>query len=74
MAKSFLPSGVENRLKVQSEILHRLAIRDAEEKQAVRPMPFVTISRQYGCAAYVLADCLAQRLDAEFPERHFHDL
>lgn len=37
----------------------------------MRPAPFVTISRQYGCAAYTLAQRLAQRLDREFPHWEF---
>ena len=71
MAKSFLPAGVETRLKAQREIWHRLAMSDEREKQAAQSAPFVTISRQYGCMAYALADCLAQRLNAEFPEWNF---
>jgi len=71
MAKAFLPVGVETRLKAQREIWHRLAMSDEKEKQATQSVPFVTISRQYGCMAYALADGLAQRLDAEFPEWNF---
>lgn len=71
MATSFLPASVEMRLKAQMEIWHRLAMSDEREKQAIQPAPFVTISRQYGCMAYSLADCLAQRLNAEFPEWDF---
>ena len=71
MTTSFLPASVEMRLKAQREIWHRLAMSDEREKQAVQPASFVTISRQYGCMAYGLADCLAQRLNAEFPEWKF---
>ena len=71
MAKTILPAGVESRLKAQREIWHRLALRDEGEKQAMKPAPFVTISRQYGCMAYALAERLAQRLNAEFPKWDF---
>jgi hypothetical protein len=67
MAKSLLPAGVENRLKAQVEYRHRLAKRDAGEKEVAQPAPFITISRQFGCNAYALAERLAQRLNAEFP-------
>ena len=62
---------MESRLKARREIWHRLAIPEEREKEAAQPAPFVTISRQYGCMAYVLADRLAQRLNAEFSEWNF---
>ena len=71
MAKSYLPSSVENRLKVQGEIWRRLAVREEGKRHALQPAPFVTLSRQYGCMAYVMADRLAHRLNAEFPEWNF---
>ena len=71
MAKSTLPVSVENRLKAQSQILRRVAAQDEGTRQAARAAPFITISRQYGCMAHTLAESLAQRLDAEFPEWGF---
>ena len=71
MAKTILPASVESRLKGQEELWHRLAVRDEGEKQVTKPAPFVTISRQYGCMAYALAERLAERLNAEFPEWDF---
>jgi len=66
-----MADSVEMRLKAQRRIWHRLAMSDEREKQAIQPAPFITISRQYGCIAYALADRLAQRLNAEFPEWNF---
>jgi len=66
-----MATSVEMRLKAQRRIWHRLAMSDEREKQAIQPAPFITISRQYGCIAYALADRLAQRLNAEFPEWNF---
>ena len=66
-----MATSVEMRLKAQREVWHHLALRNEKEKQAIQPAPFITISRQFGCIAYALADCLAQRLNAEFPEWDF---
>jgi hypothetical protein len=70
MAKALLPAAVENRLKAQVEFRHRLA-REEGEREAVRPAPFITISRQFGCNACALAEALAERLRAENPAWDF---
>jgi len=44
-----------------------LSIRPTEEKGFLQPLPFVTISRQFGCVAYELAERLAARLNAGKP-------
>lgn len=67
MAQPLLPPGVENRLRAQVEFQRRLARLVEERERVPQALPFITISRQYGCMAYALAERLAQRLDAEFP-------
>lgn len=71
MAQSSLPPGVESRLRAQVEFQRRLALLDEEREKVPQVGPFITISRQYGCMAYALAERLAQRFDAEFPDWSF---
>jgi cytidylate kinase len=62
---------VESRLRAQVELHRRLAQFDEERERTPQAGPFITISRQYGCMAYALAERLAQRLGVEFPEWSF---
>lgn len=71
MATTLLPAGVEKRLKTQAETWHRLARRAERDKEKTPAAPFITLSRQYGCAAYVLAEHLARRLNSRFPQWDF---
>jgi cytidylate kinase len=71
MARTLLLPGVENRLRAQVELHRRLAQLDEERERTPQAGPFITISRQYGCMAYALAERLAQRLGVEFPEWNF---
>lgn len=70
MARATLPVNVERRLHAQSEIratLDRLERQRETETQA----PFVTLSRQYGCNAYELAESLAERLTITVPATEY---
>lgn len=71
MAQPPLPLGVERRLRAQVEFQRRLALLDEERERVPQAGPFITISRQYGCMAYALAERLAQRFDAEFSGWNF---
>lgn len=71
MKTAFLTTGAETRLRAQQEILRNLTKDYEEEKRAIKTVPFVTLSRQYGCMAYELAESLANRLNMEKPEWHF---
>ncbi|MCF7823138.1 MAG: cytidylate kinase-like family protein [Candidatus Marinimicrobia bacterium] len=57
-----IPPGIEKRLQVWTDWTERQA------KQDLAPRPCITISREYGCQAYVLAETLANRLSAELED------
>ncbi len=65
MAVLSLPPAVEARIRTQLEIWRRQA-SDLEEKPGDAIQPFVTISRQYGCDAFSLAESLAEKLKKPF--------
>jgi cytidylate kinase len=55
-----LPSSIEHRLEAMLRISQ--SIREKGAPAGAKPIPFITISRQYGCAAQDLAELLALRL------------
>lgn len=57
-----LPARIEQRIEAQLAVSQRMKSTKAE---SAPPVPFVTISRQYGCGAMELAEELAQRLASE---------
>ncbi len=71
MAVDHLPAAIERRLRVQIQILQRLATKDERDKQVVTIPPFVTISRQFGCQAFDLSKALSEMLKVEFPDYEY---
>lgn len=71
MVKTLLPKGIEKRLKTQAETWERLSHRSDRLKEKTKPAPFITISRQFGCAAYVMAERLVEVLNDRFPGSDF---
>jgi cytidylate kinase len=55
-----LPARVEHRIDAHIALAQRMKGKRAGEAEA--PAPFLTLSRQYGCEAMVLAEHLARRL------------
>ncbi len=60
--KNTLPPRVEQNIEAQVRVATML--RDLAAARGARPVPFVTISRQFGCEAIVLAESLAREFDA----------
>lgn len=69
MARTHLPPSIQRRMQAQQEVLERLA--SYEEPAGAAPAPFVTISRQYGCGAFAIAERLADRLNRDGPGWRF---
>lgn len=65
MARPHLPANVQRRLKAQQELLDRFAAYTLPPDEV--PGPFITLSRQYGCRAFDLAERLADRLNLTVP-------
>lgn len=57
-----LPLHIETRIKAEIENWRRRASSGSKEEEEVID-PFITISRQYGCNAFALAEALASSLD-----------
>lgn len=63
MKKHFsIPPSIEKRLHVWTEWADRQAAG------ATSPRPCITISREYGCQAYMLAEAIFQRMNQHAPE------
>ncbi|MBK6765604.1 MAG: cytidylate kinase-like family protein [bacterium] len=60
--KTNLPPRIEQNLESQVRVATRL--REQAAVCGPRPIPFVTISRQFGCEAMALAESLAHEFDA----------
>lgn len=60
MATNILPR-IEQNLESQIRVASRL---NQQAAQIQRPVPFITLSRQFGCEAINLADLLASQFDA----------
>ncbi len=62
MNKQMLSQNLYDQIHAQIEIWRKEALTKKEER--VEPvLPFLTISRQYGCRAYALAEAIATRLN-----------
>ncbi len=59
--KTNLPPRVEQNIESQVRVAARL--RELAAVGCTRPIPFVTISRQFGCEAIMLAEMLAKEFD-----------
>ncbi len=62
MAHFSLPPSIDARVRAQAEIWRRQAQIPEKERESIASAPFITISRQFGCVAYVLAEALVERL------------
>jgi len=63
----FFPS-FDARIQAQSELWRRHSMLSEKEKEETKP--FITISREFGCPAYPLAEMLSKRLNEKFSESY----